>query len=95
MWLKDCPKAFKQVYYERYVDVIFVSFEKPEQVLRYVDYMNKRHKKMKFSFETEKCNSFSFLDVKICREKVKFTTIVFRKDVFSGVYTNFSGFVAL
>ena len=46
-------------------------------------------------FETEKDNSFSFLDVKICREKDKFTTSVFRKDTFSGVYTNFSSFVAL
>ena len=57
--------------------------------------MNKRHKNIKFSFETEKDNSFSFLDVKICREKDKFTTSVFRKDTFSGVYTNFSSFVAL
>ena len=44
-------------------------FEKPEQVSRFVKYMNKRHKNIKFSFETEKDNSFSFLDVKICREK--------------------------
>ena len=57
--------------------------------------MNKRYKNIKFSFETEKGNSFSFLDVKICREKDKFTTSVFRKDTFSGVYTNFSSFVAL
>ena len=74
-------------------------FEKrvlPEkQVLRFINYMNKRHKNIKFSFETEKDSSFSFLDVKICREKDKFTTSVFRKDTFSGVYTNFSSFVAL
>ena len=57
--------------------------------------MNKRYKNIKFSFETEKDNSFSFLDVKICREKDKFTTSVFREDTFSGVYTNFSSFVAL
>ena len=57
--------------------------------------MNNRHKNIKFSFETEKDNSFSFLDVKICREKDKVTTIVFRKDTFSGVYTNFSSFVTL
>ena len=57
--------------------------------------MNKRHKNTKFSFKTEKENSFSFLDVKICREKGKFGTSVFRKDTFSGVYTNFSSFVAL
>ena len=57
--------------------------------------MNKRHKNIKFSFDTEKDNSFSFLYVKICREKDKFTTSVFIKDTLSGVYTNFSSFVAL
>ena len=56
--------------------------------------MNKRYKNIKFSFETEKYHSLSFLDVKICREKDKFTTSVFRKDTFSGVYTNSSTFVA-
>ena len=94
-WLKNCPKAFKPVYYKRYVDDVFVLFEKPEQVSRFVNYMNKRHKNIKYSFETEKDNSFSFLDVKICREKDKFTTNVFRKDTFGGIYTNFSSFVAL
>ena len=28
-WLKNCPKSFKPVYYKRYVDNIFVLFEKP------------------------------------------------------------------
>ena len=40
-------------------------------------------------------NSFSFLNVKIFREKYKFATSVFRKDMFSGVYTIFISFVAL
>ena len=57
--------------------------------------MNKKQKNIKFSFETEKDNFFSFPVVKICREKDKFTTSVFRKDTFNGVYTNFSSFVAL
>ena len=70
-------------------------FEKPEQALQFVNYMNKRHKNIKFLFETEKDNSFSFLDVKICRKKDKFTTSFFRKEMFSGVCTNFSSFVAL
>ena len=94
-WLNNCPKSFKPVYYKRYVNYIFVLFEKSEKVSRFVKYMNKRHKNIKFWFETEKDHSFSFLDVKICREKDKFTTSVFRKDMFSGVYTNFSSFVAL
>ena len=49
--------------------------------------MNKRHKSIKFSFENKTDNSFSFLFVKICREKDKFAASVFRKDTFSGVYT--------
>ena len=87
LWIKKCPKSFKPVYYKKYVDDIFVLFKKLEQLLRFVNYMNKRHK---FSFEIKKDNSFSFLDVKICREKDKFTTSVFRKDTFSGAYINFS-----
>ena len=94
-WLKSCPKFFKPVCYKRYVDDIFVLFEKPKQVLRFVNYMDKRHKNIKFSFKTEKDNSFPFLDVKICREKDKFATSVSKKDTFSGVYTNFNSFVAL
>ena len=94
-WLKNCPKFFKLVYYKRYVDNIFVLFEKPRQVSRFGNCMNKRHKNIKFLLETEKDNSFSFLDVKICREKDKFATSVFRKDTSSAVYTSFSSFVAL
>ena len=92
-WLENCPKSFKPGYYKRYVVDIFVLFEKPEQVSRFVNYMNKIQKNIKFSLKTEKDNSFSFLDIKICREKDKFTTSVFRKDTFSGVYTNFISFV--
>ena len=29
-WLKDCQKDFKAIYYKRYVDDIFVLFNKPE-----------------------------------------------------------------
>ena len=93
MWLKNCPKDLKPVYHKRYVDGIFVLFEKQEQVLRFVNYMNKSHKNIKFSFEKD--NAFSFLNVKMCREKDKFTTSVFRKDTISGAYTNFSDFAGL
>ena len=57
--------------------------------------MNKRHKNTKFLSETENDNSFSFLSVKLCREKDTFTLSVFRKDMVSGVYTNFSSFETL
>ena len=48
-WLKDCPKDFKHVYYERYVDDIFVLFNKPEHEQFFLEYVNKKHNNMKFS----------------------------------------------
>ena len=64
-WLKDCPKDFKPVYYKRYVDDIFVLFNKPEHAQFFLESMNKKHKNMKFSIETEINGSLSFLNVKI------------------------------
>ena len=48
---------------------------------------------IKFTFEYEHNNSFSFLDVKICHENNKLTTFVYRKPTFSEVFTNFKSFI--
>lgn len=69
-------------------------FEKPVQVLPFVNYLDKQHKNINFPF-VSKGVSFSPLGVTISREKDKFTTSVLRKDAFSGAYTNFSSFIAL
>ena len=47
---------------------------------------------MSFSMETEKENKLFFLDVEVIREQGKFTTTVYRKPTFSGVYSNFESF---
>ena len=57
--------------------------------------MNHQHSNIKFTFEVEKNNNFSFLDVKICKENNKFTTSVFRKPTFSGVFANFDSFIPI
>ena len=46
-WLKNCTKSFKIVYYKRYVDDIFLLFEKLSQGLQFVNYMKKRQKNIK------------------------------------------------
>ena len=94
-WLKDYRKDFKPVYYKRYVDDIFVLFNKPEHAQFFLECMNKNHKNMKFSIETEINGSLSFLDVKIFQENDKFVTSVFRKGTFSVLYTNFISFIPL
>ena len=69
-WLEDSPKDFKPVYYKRYVDDIFVLFNKTEHAQFLLEHRNKKHKNMKFSIKTEINESLSFLDVKIFRENV-------------------------
>ena len=49
----------------------------------------KRHLNISFTVENEKDYRMSFLDVNIIREKDKFTTSVYRKPTFSGIYTHF------
>ena len=94
-WLNGCPDKFKLVFYKRYVDDIFVLFKRPEHVKPFVDYMNSKHKNINFSFEMEKDGQMPFLDVNVFCENGKFVTNVYRKETFTGVYTNFSSFIHL
>ena len=55
--------------------------------------MNTRHKNFKFTFGFEQNNSFSFIDVETTRGGNRFSTSVFRKATFSGVFTNFDSFI--
>ena len=48
---------------------------------------------MSFTIEREKQNRMSFLDIAIIREDKTFTTSVYRKPTFSGVYTHFDSFL--
>ena len=55
--------------------------------------MNTRHENLKFTFDFELNNSFSFLDVKITRGSNGFSTSVFGKATLSGVFTNSDSFI--
>ena len=47
---------------------------------------------MSFSMETERQNKFSFLDIEVTRKQGKFSTTIYRKPTFTGVYSNFESF---
>ena len=57
--------------------------------------MNTCRPKMKFPFKKEQQNYFNFPDVKVIRENNVFTTSVYRKPSFSGVYTHCAGYMLL
>ena len=90
-WLNECPSQFKPVIYRRYVDDIFVLFKSKEHLKLFVNYTNSKHRNIKFTFETEDSNNFS--DVKITRKNKRFVTSIFRKAIFSGIFTNYNSFI--
>ena len=92
-WLNNCPQGFESVFYRRYVDNIFILFKSNDHLKYFQDFLNFCHINMSFSMETEKKNKLSFLDVEIIREQDKFTTTIYRKPTFSGVYSSFERFL--
>ena len=71
-WLNYCNKHFEPVFYKSYVDDIFVLLKRPEHVKFFVDYMNSKHKNIKFSFQTGKDGKMSSFEVNVFRENGKF-----------------------
>ena len=92
-WLDNCPEEFKPVLYRRYVDDVFCLFKDKASSEQFRDYLNKQHLNIKFTIEHENNNNLPFLDCNITRENGEFSTSVFRKKSFSGVYSHFDSFL--
>ena len=88
-WLTECLSQFKPKIYRRYVHNIFVLFKCKEHLKLFLSYINSKHKNIKFTFETEDLNNFSFLDVKITPKNKLLFSLIFRKATFSIVFTNY------
>ena len=70
VWLRDCPVAFRPVFYKRYVDDTFVLFKHKNHVPLFLNYINSQHRNINFTYETENNNIISFLDVKVERSNM-------------------------
>ena len=60
IWLNAYPSQLKPVIYKRYVNDIFVPFKSKEHLKLFINYMNSKHRNIKFTFGTEHSNNFSF-----------------------------------
>ena len=68
----------------------YCLFENSEHVHSFLDYINKQHPNVKFIFEIESDNSLPFLDVSLSSDGSGFSTTLYRKKTFTGLYTEFS-----
>ena len=94
-WLSECLPDFLPKVFKRYVDDIFVMFLCQSHLKDFVNYMNTKRPKIKFTSEFVKNDFLSFLDVKITRSNNQLITSVFRKATFSGVFTNFKSLISV
>ena len=93
IWLKKCPQQFAPRFYKRFMDDTFTLFNSEDDVKKFHKYIGSRHKNITFTFETEKQNYLPFLDVLVSRDEYGFSTSLYRKPTFSGLYSNFSSFI--
>ena len=94
-WLHNCPASFKPLLYRRHVDDCFLLFRSLDHVPLFLSYLNRQHSNIFFSFELEKDGRLPFLDIEITRSNGRFSTSVYRKPTFTGLFTNFHSFVPL
>ena len=94
-WLYNCPSIFKPILYRRYVDDCFLLFRSLDHVPLFLNYLNRQHPNISFTSELEKDGKLPFLDVDITRLNGKFSTSVYRKPTFTGLFTNFHSFIPL
>ena len=92
-WLDNCPSHFEPIVYRRYVDDIFVLFSSKEHLQPFVDCMNKQHRCIKFTSETEQNYTFSFLDINMTRQNNQLKRSVCKKPTFSGVFTHYESYI--
>ena len=89
-YLSECPLQFKPALYRRYVDDTFCLFKEKSDIYRFLDHINSYHPSIKFTVEIEDNCSLPFLDVLVNKEGIDFSTSLFRKQTFTGLYTNFA-----
>ena len=63
-------------------------------ILSIQNYLNSKHRNIRFTCEKEHNNPMPFLDILITRTSDGFKTPVYHKPTFNGVYSNFNNFIS-
>ena len=75
----------------RYVDT-FSLFDSKSTATQFLQYLNNCHANIKFTVEFEENCTIPFLDILIKRHNYTFSTSIYRKKTFTGLYTKWHSF---
>ena len=92
-WLRDYTGP-NVPFYRRYVDDVFCIFDNENEVQSFHDHLNSRHANIQFTTEKEVAGKLPFLDILINNGPNGFTTTVYHKKNYTGLYTNFLSFTS-
>ena len=91
-WLIQ-KEVLSVLFYERYVDDVFRIFKTSEQADKFLDFLNTRHKNIKFTIEKEQDQKLPFLDVLITKTSNNRITTNYKKSTDTGLLTNYLSFI--
>jgi len=74
----------------RYVDDVFATLNNNANSSDILQFINQQHKNIKFTIEREKNNKLAFLDTCVTRNNNNYTTSIYHKPTFTGVYLNWT-----
>ena len=91
-WLNEY-NLNKPKFYLRYVDEILAAFEKEQDSLNFLHFLNNKHPNIKFTIEKQVNHSIAFLDVFISGiDNQNFTLQTYHTSIYIGVLVNFKSF---
>ena len=73
-------------------DDTFILFDNKNTATQFLHYLNDCHANIKFSVEFEESSTIPFLDIPIKRHNHTFSTSIYRKKTFTGLYTKWDSF---
>ena len=93
-WLNEY-NLNKPKFYLRYVDDILAAFDKEQDSLDFLNFLNKKHPNIKFTIEKQTNHSIAFLDVFISGiNNQNLTLQTYHKSTYTGLLLNFKSFTS-
>ena len=78
----------------RYVDDNYATVNSRDEASKILSFLNTKHPNIRFTIEQEEKNKFLFLDTCVVRRMDKYSTIIYRKKTYTGVYLNWKSLTA-
>ena len=78
--------------YRRIVDDTFALLDSRDGALAFLKCLNEFHSSLQFTMESEDDGQLPFMDVRVRKEENVFTTAVYRKPTFTGLYTRWDSY---